>query len=238
MMRKTYGSLPKMRPTRRCRVRCMLSIESKGISVTGEFIGGPINPERLADATTQILERSLEGVPLFSKALQEFSARHLLETVAEGGLQLATGEIEGFSVCPLVTSSIRCLSRSRVEAEVEVNFCAAILTYFTSLDSTAAQSHDGHLGLYRTYYREILLNYVARRLEELLDPEPLTRRETIESHVTKALGQVLTELRTKFPLEPYQERYEKAEPGPDLKADFVRKLCQDKQVDAKRRLGI
>jgi hypothetical protein len=222
----------------RCRVRCGLSIESAGIPVTEEFLAGPINPGKLVDSTTKLLEQSLEGVPIFSKALQEFSARHLLETIAEGVLQLSIGEIEGFSVCPLVTSSIRCLSRSRVEAEVEVNFCAAILTYFTSLDSAAARSHDGHLGLYRTYYRDVLIKFVSRRLEELLDPGPLARSEKLEPHVTETLGRVLTELRQRFPLEPYQERYEQAEAGPDLKAAVVRKVCQAMRGDAKRRLGI
>jgi hypothetical protein len=192
----------------------------------------------LADATRRLLEQSLEGAPVFSKALQEFSARHLLETIAEGVLQLAMGEIEGFSVCPLVTSSIRCHSKSRFEAEIEVNFCAAILTYFTALESAAARSHEGHLGLYQTYYRDVLLKFASRRLEQLLDPAPLSRAEALEAHVTETLGRVLSELRERFPLEPYQERYEQAEPGPDLKADTVRKLCQDMRADAKRRLGI
>jgi len=237
-MRKTYGSLPRIQAMPRCRVRCALSIESKGVLVTDELQEGTINPGELAESATRILERSLEGAPLFAKALQEFSARHLLETVAEGLLQLSMGEIEGFSVCPLVTSSIRCLSRSRAEAEVEVNFCAAILTYFTAAESDAAQSHDGHLGLYRTYYRDVLLKFVARRLEELLDPGPLARAESLESHVTATLGRVLTELRQRFPLEPYQERYEQAPPGNDQKSGIVRRLCQTMRVDAKRRLSI
>jgi hypothetical protein len=238
MMRKTYGSLPKIHVMPRCRVKCSLSMESESLQVTQDFLGRPFNPGKLAESTTQLLERSLEGVPAFSKALQEFSARHLLETIAEGVLQLSIGEIEGFSVCPLVTSSIRCLSRSRIEAEVEVNFCAAILTYFTSLDSAAARSHEGHLGLYRTYYREILLKFVARRLEELLDPAPLARAEALESHVTEMLGKVLGELRQRFPLEPYQEKYEQADTGPDHKTAVVRKLCHEMRADAKRRLGI
>lgn len=238
MMRKTYGSLPKIQAMPRCRVHCGLSIESKSLSVTEEFLAGPFNPEKLVESTTKLLEESLEGVPVFSKALQEFSARHLLETIAEGVLQLTIGEIEGFSVCPLVTSSIRCLSKSRVDAEVEVNFCSAILTYFTSLDSAAARSHDGHLGLYRTYYRDILLKFVSRRLGELLDPGPLARDEALEPHVTETLGRVLGELRQRFPLEPYQEQYEQADPGEDQKAAVVRKLCQSMRVDAKRRLGI
>jgi hypothetical protein len=238
MMRKTYGSLPRIQAMPRCRVRCGLSIESASIPVTEEFLAGPINPGKLVESTTKLLEQSLEGVPVFSKALQEFSARHLLETIAEGVLQLTIGEIEGFSVCPLVTSSIRCLSRSRVDAEVEVNFCAAILTYFTSLDSAAARSHDGHLGLYKTYYRDVLVKFASRRLEELLDPGPLARSEKLEPHVTETLGRVLAELRQRFPLEPYQEQYEQAEAGSDLKEGLVRKLCQAMRGDAKRRLGI
>jgi len=238
MLRKTYASLPRLQAMPRCRVRCALSIESEGIQVTGELLGSTFNPGKLAEATTTLLEQSLDGVPVFAKALQEFSARHLLETIAEGVLQLAMGEIEGFSVCPLVTSSIRCLSRSRVDCEVEVNFSAAILTYFSALESAAARSHDGHLGLYRTYYRDVLLKFVSRRLEELLDPGPLTRPEELEGHVTQTLGRVLTELRSRFPLEPYQEKYEQADPGPDKKAAVVRKLCQSMRADAKRRLGI
>jgi hypothetical protein len=238
MMRKTYASLPRIQAMPRCRVRCALSIESRSVLVTDEIQEGTINPGKLAESATRLLERSFEGAPLFAKALQEFSARHLLETVAEGLLQLSMGEIQGFSVCPLVTSSIRCLSRNRVEAEVEVNFCAAILTYFTAGESEAAQSHDGHLGLYRTYYRDILLKFVSRRLEELLEPGPLARAEKLESYVTAALGRVLTELRQRFPLEPYQERYEQAPPGDDRKSGVVRRLCQDMRVDAKRRLGI
>jgi hypothetical protein len=238
MMRKTYGSLPRIQAHPRCKVRCALSIESHSVMVPGGVGAGSIDPGRLAESTTQILEQSLDGAPLFSKALQEFSARHLLETVAEGVLQLATGEIEGFSVCPLVTSSIRCLSRSRVEAQVEVNFCAAILTYYTAADSATARAHDGHLGLYRTYYRDVLLKFVSRRLEELLDPAPLARPETLESHVTSTLGRVLGELRERFPLEPYQERYEQAPPGPDRKEGVVRRLCRAMRIDAKRRLGI
>jgi hypothetical protein len=238
MLRKTYGSLPRIQAMPRCRVRCALSIESKSIQVARDFLGETFNPGRLAEATTKLLEQSLDDVPAFAKALQEFSARHLLETIAEGVLQLAMGEIEGFSVCPLVTSSIRCLSKSRVDAEVEVNFSAAILTYFTELESAAAKSHDGHLGLYRTYYRDILLKFVSRRLEELLDPGPIGRPESLEAHVTETLGRVLTELRSRFPLEPYQEKYEQADVGPDLKAGIVRKLCQAMRADAKRRLGI
>jgi hypothetical protein len=238
MMRKTYGSLPRIQAMPRCRVRCALSIESESVQVTADVLGGPINPGRLAEATTRILERSLEGAPLFAKALQEYSARHLLETIAEGVLQLTANEIEGFSVCPLVTSSIRCQSRSRVDAEVEVNFSAAILTYFAVPDSAAARSHDGHLGLYRTYYRDILLKFVARRLEQLLDPAPLARPEELEKHVTVTLGRVLTELRERFPLEPYQERYEQADPGDDQKTAVVRKICQAMRADAKRRLAI
>jgi len=237
-MRKTYGSLPRIQAMPRCRVRCGLSIESQSIPVTEEFLGGPFNSGKLVESTTKLLEQSLEGVPVFAKALQEFSARHLLETIAEGVLQLTIGEIEGFSVCPLVTSGIRCLSRSRVDAEIEVNFCAAILTYFTSLDSAAARSHEGHLGLYRTYYRDILLKFVSRRLEELLDPGPLARAEALEPHVTETLGRVLSELRHRFPLEPYQEKYEQAETGTDQKAAMVRKICQSMRLDAKRRLGI
>jgi hypothetical protein len=238
MLRKTYGSLPRFQAMPRCRVRCALSIESESIQVTREFLGETVSPGRLAETTTKLLEQSLDGVPVFSKALQEFSARHLLETIAEGVLQLAMGEIEGFSVCPLVTSSIRCLSRTRSDAEVEVNFSAAILTYFGELESAAARSHDGHLSLYQTYYRDILIKFVSRRLEELLDPGPLARHESLESHVTETLGRVLTELRTRFPLEPYQERYENADPGEDVKSGVVRKLCQSMRVDAKRRLGI
>jgi hypothetical protein len=237
MMRKTYGSLPKIQAQPRCRVRCALSIESESLQVSDE-LGAPFTPGKLAEGATRILEQSLEGSPRFARALQEFSAQHLLETVAEGLLQLAAGEIEGFSVCPLVTSSIRCLSRSRIDAEVEVNFCAAILTYFKELESAAARSHDGHLGLYRTYYHDILLKYVARRLEELLDPAPLARTGELEHHVTQTLGRVLTELRERFPLEPYQEQYEHADPGPDQKSGVVRKLCQQMRIDAKRRLGI
>ena len=236
MLRKTYGSLPRIQAMPRCRVRCALSIESQSLQVTREFLGDTFSPGRLADATTKLLEQSLDGVPVFGKALQEFSARHLLETIAEGVLQLAMGEIEGFSVCPLVTSSIRCLAKSRVDAEVEVNFSGEASDECGA--SAAARSHDGHLGLYRTYYRDILIKFVSRRLEELLDPTPLSRPEALEGHVTETLGRVLTELRSRFPLEPYQERYEQSEAGPDQKVGVVRKLCQAMRADAKRRLGI
>lgn len=238
MMRKTYGSLPKPLSARRCRVRCTLSIEAESIQVPGDLFEAPCTPEKLAEIAGGIHDRSLRGTPRFAAALQEYSARHLIETMVEGLLQLTSNEIEGFSVCPLVTESIRCTSINRLEAEFDVAFCAAIYTYYATPESAAARAHDGHLELYRTYYRDVLVRFVRRRMEELLEPVSLSDRERLETHVTRTLGAVLTELRQLFPLEPYQERYESAPPGQDRKAGIVRKLCQAMRVDAKRRLAL
>src|SRR5262249_44182813 len=158
MMKKTYGTLPKAYDVRRrVRVRGDLSMESSSLRVLPGLLQRIATAEELGVEAARIYERSLEGTPRFRRALREYSSQHLLETMVEGLLQLSSKEIEGFSICPLVTESIRCLTLNRVEAEVELSFCSAILTFYTASESPAAQAHDGHLGLYRTYYREILL---------------------------------------------------------------------------------
>jgi hypothetical protein len=239
MMRKTYGSLPKAHGAqRRGRVRCALSIESSSVRIDPDFLKGVSTSEELASAAGQIYDWSLEETFRFRRALQEYSAQHLVETLVEGLLELTQREIEGFSICPLVTESIRCLALNRAEAQVEVNFCAAILTFYTVADSAVARAQGGQLELYRTYYKDILLKYVTRRLEESLDPSARTRMEAFEALVTETLGRILQELRRVFPLEPYQDRYERAPVTPDDKAGVVRKICRDMKSEARRRLGI
>jgi hypothetical protein len=239
MMKRTYGSLPKLYDLgRRVRVRADLSMESSSIRVPPELLDGVATARELGDRAAEIYDRSLGEAPRFRKALQEYSAQHLVETMIEGLLQLSSKEIEGFSICPLVTESIRCLSSNRVSAEVEIQFCSAILTFYTAAESPAARAHDGHLGLYRTYYREILLKFVRRRLEEGLDPAAASRVEEFEAQVTHALSEALAELRRIFPLEPYQDRYEREPLPPEQKAELVRRICRDMREDARRRLRL
>jgi hypothetical protein len=135
-----------------------------------------------------------------------------------------------------VTSSIRCLSKSRVDAEVEVNFSAAILTYFTELESAAAKSHDGHLGLYRTYYRDILLKFVTRRLEELLDPGPIGRPESLEGTSRRRWAACSRSSATGSRWNPTR-RSTSRRTSDRPEGGIVRKLCQAMRADAKRRLG-
>jgi hypothetical protein len=239
MMKKTYASLPNVYGLRRrVRVRGELSMESSSIRVDAEQLQGVRNVEDLGILADRIYDRSLEGAPRFRKALQAYSAQHLIETLIEGLLQLGSKEIEGFSICPLVTESVRGLALGRVEAEVEIRFCSAILTFYTALESPAARAHDGHLGLYRTYYREVLLKFVRRRLEEELDPAAATHVEQFEAQVTNALVRALAELRRLFPLEPYQDRYEREPLPPGRKAELVRRICRDMKADARRQLRI
>ena len=239
MMKKTYGSLPKTYDVRRrARVHCGLSMESSTLQVAPNLLQGVSTAEELAAVAGRVYDRSLAQAPRFKRGLQEYSAQHLVETMVEGLLQLTSNEIEGFSICPLVTESIRSLALNRVEAEVEINFCAAILTFYTAPESAAARAHDGHLGLYQTYYREILLKYVTRRMEEILDPSASTAIEKFEAHVTESLGMVLSEIRRLFPLEPYQDRYEQTPATGDRKVELVRKICRDMKAEARRRLRI
>jgi hypothetical protein len=239
MMKKTYGSLPKIYELRRrVRVRGALSMESSSLRVAPDLLRGISTAEDLGVQAGRIYDRSLAGAPRFGRALRAYSAQHLVETMIEGLLQLTSKEIEGFSICPLVTESIRCLAFNRIEAEVDVRFCSAILTFYTAAESPAARAHEGHLGLYRTYYREILLKFVSRRLEELLDPAAASQVEEFEALVTNALSQALAELRRLFPLEPYQDRYEGEPDSAGQKAELVRRICRDMKADARRRLRI
>jgi hypothetical protein len=239
MMRKTYASLPNAHSLRRrVRVRGSLSMESSSLRVPPRLLLGVGTAQELGAEAGRIYDRSLEGAPRFRGALREYSAQHLVETIIEGLLQLSSKEIEGFSICPLVTESVRCPALRRIEAEIEIRFCSAILTFYTALESPAAQSHDGHLALYRTYYREILLRFVCRRLEERLDPAGAGRVEEFEAQVTHALSEALAELRRLFPLEPYQDRYEREPMSPDRKAELVRRICRDMRADARRRLRL
>jgi hypothetical protein len=239
MMRKTYASLPKpYQALRRARVRCALFLESSSLQVEPEVLRGVATVEELGAAAGKIYDRVLAGAPRFERALEDFSARHLVETMIEGLLQLNSREIEGFSICPLVTESIRCPTLSRVEAEVEVVFCAAVLTFYTAPESAAALAHDGHLGLYRTYYKDVLLKHVTRRMEEKLDPAAAVGIEEFEARVTQELGDALSELRRLFPLEPYQDRYEGAGGPPERRAEIVRRLCRDMKAEARRLLRI
>jgi hypothetical protein len=239
MMRKTYGSLPRAPGVRRrVRVRGALSLESSSLRVAPDLLQGVSTGEELGAAAGRVYRESLDGAPRFRQALQEYSAQHLVETLVEGLLQLSSNEIEGFSICPLVTESIRCASLNRIEAQVEVAFCAAVLTFYTEPESAAARAHDGHLDLYRTYYQDVLLKYVTRRLEETLDPGSTSRVEEFEAGVTQALGEVLQDLRRLFPLEPYQDRYERTPGEPERRAEIIRRLCRDLRADARRRLRI
>ena len=239
MMKKTYASLPKPYALhRRVHVRGDLSMESSSIRVPADLLEGVASAQDLGARAAEIYDLSLNGAPRFKNALQEYSAQHLVETMIEGLLQLSSKEIEGFSICPLVTESVRCLALNRIDAGVEVRFCSAILTFYTAAESPAARAHDGHLGLYRTYYREILLKFVGRRLEESLDPAAASQVEEFEAQVTHALSNALAELRRLFPLEPYQDRYEREPLPPERKAELVRKICRDMRADARRRLRL
>jgi hypothetical protein len=244
MMRKTYGSLPKLyavpepRKGGRCRVRCRLEMEANSVRVEPGFPSAADSPEKLAEAAGEIYERALRGTPLFAQSLREYSAQHLIETIVEGLLQLTSNEIEGFSICPLVTESIRCIPRDRMPPEVDVTFRAAILTFYTEEESDVARAHEGHLELYRTYYQDVLIRYSARRMSELLDPVRAGRLEDFEAHSTASLGQALDELRRLFPLEPFQLKYEAAPVTPDQKAGVVRAICRQMRLEAKRRLGL
>src|SRR5436190_4108346 len=239
MMKKTYGSLPKAYDLRRrVRVRRELSMEASSLRVSPDLLQGVTTAQELGAQAAGIYDRSLEAAPRFRRALQEYSAQHLVETMIEGLLQLSSKEIEGFSICPLVTESVRCLALNRIEAEVEVRFCSAILTFYTAAESPAARAHDGHLGLYRTYYREILLKFVSRRLEEGLDPAAVSQVEEFEAQVTHALSESLAELRRLFPLEPYQDRYEREPIPPEEKTELVRRICRDMRAEARRRLPV
>lgn len=245
MMRKTYGSLPKLyavppetgkKP--RCRVRCRVEMESNSVKVEPGLLPASGSSRELAEAAGRIYSESLRGTPRFAESLQEYSAQHLIETIIEGLLQLTSNEIEGFSICPLVTESIRCVPRDRLPTDVDVTFRSAILTFYTEEESAVAQAHEGHLELYRTYYQDVLIRYAARRMSELLDPVRAGRVEDFEAHTAESLGQALAELRRLFPLEPFQQRYEAAPVTPDQKAGTVRTICREMRQEAKRRLGI
>lgn len=245
MMRRTYGSPPKLyalppetRKGARCRVRCRLELESSSLRVAPDLLSAASSPAEIAEAAGRIYDRSLREIPHFARALQEYSAQQLVETIIEGLLQLTSNEIEGFSICPLVTESIRCTPRDRLPAHVEVTFRAAILTFYTEEESAVARAHEGHLELYRTYYQDVLLRYASRRMAELLDPVRAGRIEDFEAHTTETLGQVLSELRRLLPLEPFQQKYESAPVTPDQKAAVVRSICRDMRLEAKRRLGL
>jgi hypothetical protein len=245
MLRKTYGSLPKLYPVppetgkdARCRVRCRLEMESASVRVDPAVLSVSGSTGELAEAAALIYAESLRGTPHFARSLQEFSARHLIETIVEGLLQLTSEEIEGFSICPLVTDSIRCIPRNGLPADVEVTFRAAIFTFATEEESTVARAHEGHLELYRTYYQDVLVKYAARRMAELLDPVRAGRIEDFEAHTTESLGQALAELRRLFPLEPFQQKYESAPVTPDQKAGIVRAICREMRQEARRRLGV
>lgn len=245
MLRKSYGSLPRLhdlpgeaRRLGRCKVRCRLEMEAVRLRVDPNLLMPTFSPPELAETARRLYEESLEGVPGFARALQEFSAQHLVETIVEGLLQLTSDEIEGFSVCPLVTESIRCIPRDHGTADVAVHFRAALLTYFTDRESAVAVAHEGHRELYRTYYEEILVRYATRRMEELLDPVRAARLDHLEAHSAETLGQALSELRRLFPLEPYQQQYENAPSSPDQKSSLVKSICRDMRTEAKRRLGV
>jgi hypothetical protein len=245
MLRKGYGSLPRLhsipgeaRRVSRCKVRCRLEMEVHRLRVDPTLLMPTFSPPELAETARRLYEESLEGVPRFAQALQSFSAQHLVETIVEGLLQLTSDEIEGFSVCPLVTESIRCLPRDHGTSDVTVQFRAALLTYFTDRESAVVVAHEGHRELYRTYYDEILVRYATRRMEELLDPVRAARPDQMEAHSAETLGQALSELRRIFPLEPFQQRYETAPSTPDQKASTVRTICRDMRLEAKRRLGL
>jgi hypothetical protein len=95
MLRKTYGSLP---GSRRCPLPGPLRAVDRIEEHPGDpgFSGGDVQPRPAGRGHDELLEESLDDVPTFAKALQEFSARHLLETIAEGVLQLAMGESRDF----------------------------------------------------------------------------------------------------------------------------------------------
>ena len=244
MMRKTYGSLLKLyavppgKKGVRCRVRCRLEMESNSVRLEPGVLSPASAPGEIAEAAGRIYERSLRGAPLFARALQEYSAQHLIETIVEGLLQLMSNEIEGFSICPLVTESIRCIPRDRLPADVDVTFRAAILTFYTDEESAVARAHEGHLELHRTYYQDVLIRYAARRMAELLDPVRAGRLEDFEAHTSESLAQALAELRRLFPLEPFQQKYENEPATPDQKAGIVRTICRGMRQEAKRRLGV
>jgi hypothetical protein len=245
MMRKSYGSLPKLhalprqaKEDVRRRVRCRLEMESSRVRVMpGEASPGDFG-RNLGEAAVRICDRGLRGAPRFAAALQEYSARHLVETIVEGLLQLTSNEIEGFSICPLVTESLRFTPRDPLPAGIDVTFRAAILTFYAEEESAVAKAHEGHLLLYTTYYKDVVLRYAARRMSELLEPVRAVRLEDLEAHATESLGQALSELRRLFPLEPFQEKYESAPATPDQKAGIVRAICRGMRQEARRRLGI
>jgi hypothetical protein len=245
MLRKGYGSLPRVhdlprdaRRISRCKVHCRLEMEARRLRVDPAMLMPTFSPPELAETARRLYEESLEGVPRFARALQEFSAQHLIETIVEGLLQLTSDEIEGFSVCPLVTESIRCVPRDHGTTDVAVMFRAALLTYFTDQESAVAVAHEGHRELYRTYYEEILVRYATRRMEELLDPVRAARLDQLEAHTAETLGQALSELRRLFPLEPFQQEYENGPSSSDQKASLVRTICRDMKLEAKRRIGL
>ncbi len=243
MLRKSYGSLPRIHDLpgearTRSRVRCRLEMEAHQLRVDPSFLIATSSPEELAETARRLYEESLESVPRFAQALQEFSAQHLIETIVEGLLQLTSDEIEGFSVCPLVTESIRSVSRDRGGSELHVMFRAALLTYFTNQEGAVAAAHEGHRILYRTYYDDILVRYATRRMEELLDPVRTTRSDQLEAHGSEALGQALSELRRLFPLEPFQQEYERAPASSDQKAATVKSICREMRLEAHRRLRV
>src|SRR5688500_16572754 len=97
MMRKSYGSLPRLhgipgeaRRAARSKVRCRLEMAAHRIRVDPAMLMPTFSPPELAEAARRLYEESLEGVPQFARALQEFSAQHLVETIVEGLLQLTS----------------------------------------------------------------------------------------------------------------------------------------------------
>lgn len=235
MMKKSYSSLPRGYSfRRRCWVRCGLSMEASELPVEALLTERIDSPEEFVALAGRVCHQLLDPTPRFRDALREYAAQRLVETVVEGLYELRSRQILGFSVCPLVTESVRFDDL----AQVDIVFCAAILTLTTSGAGEGTRAHQCYLGMYRTYYQEILVKYVRRRLEALLDPAQMTKDERFETTVIEQLGGVLLDLRRCFPLEPYQTRLKESLLTPASALADLRRLCRDMKDEARRSLKI
>jgi hypothetical protein len=223
-------------PDPRCEVRCTLSLESGFQWIRVESLQAVTTPEEFVAVAREIYERCLEGAPRFSRAIEDRSLPNLVENLIDGMMKLAREEANGFSLCPLVTESVRFASTPWGGIEVAIHFLVALLTFVT--ESECASSHQDLWNLCHTYYQDILLVFVRRRLAVGIDPTHLTDVKEAQAEIGSVLTSALTDLRSALPLRAFQERYEEGQERLVERTGFLFNLCAQMRDEARRRLGI